>query len=212
MAGFQFPHPDFAQSDGLLAIGGDLSSTTLISAYSQGIFPWYDNSTPILWWSPDPRAIMQLDDIYISKRLARTIRQEKFKTTINQDFRGVMEGCAHRPYEGTWITPEVIGAYQNLHSMGYAHSVEAWLGERLVGGIYGVSIGGFFAGESMFHTETDAGKVALARLVEHLSAKGYKLFDLQILNDHTASLGATEITRNDYLQRLKMAIAKPVTF
>jgi leucyl/phenylalanyl-tRNA--protein transferase len=212
MAGFQFPHPDFAQSDGLLAIGGDLSSTTLISAYSQGIFPWYDNSTPILWWSPDPRAIMQLDDIYISKRLARTIRQEKFKTTINQDFRGVMEGCAHRPYEGTWITPEVIGAYQNLHSMGYAHSVEAWLGERLVGGIYGVSIGGFFAGESMFHTETDAGKVALARLVEHLSAKGYELFDLQILNDHTASLGATEITRNDYLQRLKMAIAKPVTF
>jgi leucyl/phenylalanyl-tRNA---protein transferase len=212
MAGFQFPHPDFAQSDGLLAIGGDLSSTTLISAYSQGIFPWYDNSTPILWWSPDPRAIMQLDNIYISKRLARTIRQEKFKTTINQDFRGVMEGCAHRPYEGTWITPEVIGAYQNLHSMGYAHSVEAWLGERLVGGIYGVSIGGFFAGESMFHTETDAGKVALARLVEHLSAKGYELFDLQILNDHTASLGATEITRNDYLQRLKMAIAKPVTF
>ncbi|MEY4393289.1 MAG: hypothetical protein RL595_538 [Planctomycetota bacterium] len=212
MAGFQFPHPDFAQSDGLLAIGGDLSSNTLISAYSQGIFPWYDNSTPILWWSPDPRAIMQLDDIYISKRLARTIRQGKFKTTINQDFRGVMEGCAHRPYEGTWITPEVIGAYQNLHSMGYAHSVEAWLGERLVGGIYGVSIGGLFAGESMFHTETDAGKVALARLVEHLSAKGYELFDLQILNDHTASLGATEITRNDYLQRLKMAIAKPVTF
>ena len=212
MAGFQFPHPDLAQSDGLLAIGGDLSSATLISAYSQGIFPWYDNSTPILWWSPDPRAIMELNNLYISKRLSRTIRQGKFKTTINQNFRGVMEGCAHRPYEGTWITLDVINAYQNLHAMGYAHSVEAWLDDRLVGGIYGVSIGGLFAGESMFHTETDAGKVALARLVEHLAAKDYELFDLQILNDHTASLGATEIPRNDYLQRLKKAIARPVTF
>ena len=212
MAGFQFPHPDLAQSDGLLAIGGDLSSATLISAYSQGIFPWYDNSTPILWWSPDPRAIMELNNLYISKRLARTIRQGKFKTTINQNFRGVMEGCACRPYEGTWITLDVINAYQNLHAMGYAHSVEAWLDDRLVGGIYGVSIGGLFAGESMFHTETDAGKVALARLVEHLATKDYELFDLQILNDHTASLGATEIPRNDYLQRLKKAIARPVTF
>jgi len=212
MAGFQFPHPDLAQSDGLLAIGGDLSSATLISAYSQGIFPWYDNSTPILWWSPDPRAIMELNNLYISKRLARTIRQGKFKTTINQNFRGVMEGCARRPYEGTWITLDVINAYQNLHAMGYAHSVEAWLDDRLVGGIYGVSIGGLFAGESMFHTETDAGKVALARLVEHLAAKDYELFDLQILNDHTASLGATEIPRNNYLQRLKKAIARPVTF
>ena len=212
MAGFQFPHPDLAQSDGLLAIGGDLSSATLISAYSQGIFPWYDNSTPILWWSPDPRAIMELNNLYISKRLARTIRQGKFKTTINRNFHGVMEGCARRPYEGTWITLDVINAYQNLHAMGYAHSVEAWLDDRLVGGIYGVSIGGLFAGESMFHTETDAGKVALARLVEHLAAKDYELFDLQILNDHTASLGATEIPRNDYLQRLKKAIARPVTF
>ena len=212
MAGFQFPHPDLAQSDGLLAIDGDLSSATLISAYSQGIFPWYDNSTPILWWSPDPRAIMELNNLYISKRLARTIRQGKFKTTINRNFRGVMERCAFRPYEGTWITSDVINAYQNLHAMGYAHSVEAWLDDRLVGGIYGVSIGGLFAGESMFHTETDAGKVALARLVEHLAAKDYELFDLQILNDHTASLGATEIPRNDYLQRLKKAIARPVTF
>lgn len=212
MASFTFPHPDTAQPDGLLAIGGDLFPDTLLFAYSQGIFPWYDESTPILWWSPDPRAIMEFSNLHISKRLARTLKQGRFQITFDQDFRAVVKGCSHRPEEGTWITPQVINAYHELHRLGFAHSVEAWLNGNLVGGVYGVTLGGLFAGESMFHTETDASKVALAHLVNHLKAKGFELFDLQLLNEHTQSLGATEIPRREYLHRLKNTLDKQVQF
>src|SRR5437588_4129321 len=157
--------PEAADRHGLVAVGGDLRPDTLLDAYRRGVFPWYDESLPVCWWSPDPRAILPLDALHVSRRLARTIRAGRFTVTINRDFAGVMRGCADRA-EGTWITPEMLAAYGRLHELGHAHSVEAWQGDELAGGVYGVAIGGFFAGESMFHRRTDASKVALAALVE----------------------------------------------
>ena len=212
MPSFNFPNPSLADPDGLLAVGGNLEPETLLSAYQQGIFPWFDEDTPILWWSPDPRAILEFDNLYISKRLARTIRTNKFQVTFNQDFDAVVQGCTYRPEEGTWITPEVANAYGEFHRRGHAHSVEVWQQGVLVGGLYGVAIGGLFAGESMFSTVSDASKVALVALVSRLKEKGYQLFDLQIINEHTATMGATEIPRDDYLARVKTAIKKDICF
>ncbi len=212
MPSFNFPNPSLADPDGLLAVGGNLEPETLLSAYQQGIFPWFDEDTPILWWSPDPRAILEFDNLYISKRLARTIRTNKFQVTFNQDFDAVVQGCTYRPEEGTWITPEVANAYGEFHRRGHAHSVEVWQQGILVGGLYGVAIGALFAGESMFSTVSDASKVALVALVSRLKEKGYQLFDLQIINEHTSMMGATEIPRDDYLARVKLAIQLKITF
>ncbi len=212
MPSFNFPNPSLADPDGLLAVGGNLEPETLLSAYQQGIFPWFDEDTPILWWSPDPRAILEFDNLYISKRLARTIRTNKFQVTFDQDFDAVVKGCTYRPEEGTWITPEVANAYGKFHRSGHAHSVEVWQQGVLVGGLYGVAIGGLFAGESMFSTVSDASKIALVALVSRLKEKGYQLFDLQIINEHTSSMGAIEIPRDDYLARVKLAIQLKITF
>lgn len=212
MPTFNFPNPSLAGPDGLLSVGGNLEPETLLCAYQQGIFPWFDEDTPILWWSPDPRAILEFDNLYISKRLARTLRTNKFQVTFDQDFDAVVKGCTYRPEEGTWITPEVANAYGEFHRRGYAHSVEVWQQGVLVGGLYGVAIGGLFAGESMFSTVSDASKIALVALVSRLKQKGYQLFDLQIINEHTSTMGASEISRDDYLARVKSAIKKDICF
>lgn len=212
MPSFNFPNPSLADPDGLLAVGGDLEPETLLCAYKNGIFPWFDSDTPILWWCPDPRAILEFNNLYVSKRLARTLRGDKFQVTFNQDFDAVVKGCAYRPEEGTWITPEVAKAYGKFHQLGHAHSVEVWQNGSMVGGLYGVAIGGLFAGESMFSTVSDASKIALVALVDRLKHKGFQLFDLQIINDHTSMMGATEIPRDSYLARIKTAVKLKVSF
>jgi leucyl/phenylalanyl-tRNA--protein transferase len=175
------------------------------------VFPWYDESLPVCWWSPDPRAIIPLDGFHISRRLARTIRAGRFKITINQGFSAVMYGCSHRT-EGTWITRDMIAAYQRLHELGHAHSVEAWRGDVLAGGVYGVALGGLFSAESMFHRIADASKVALAALVDQLRTREYELLDVQMLTEHTAKQGAVEIPRGEYLRRLRAAVDMNRTF
>jgi len=206
-----FLDPELADVFGLVGVGGDLRPGRLLAAYRQGIFPWYSEHEPICWWSPDPRAIFEVEDFHVSRRLARTMRSGRFQHSINQAFVEVMRGCGARP-EGTWIIPEMIDAYERLHKLGHAHSLEVWHEGKLAGGIYGVALGGLFAGESMFHRVRDASKVALALLVEHLRRRGYVLFDTQILTEHTARLGAVEIPRQEYLRRLQKAVACPVTF
>jgi leucyl/phenylalanyl-tRNA--protein transferase len=206
-----FPDVRLADADGLVAIGGDLTVGRLLAGYRAGVFPWYDDDTPILWWSPDPRGIIEIDGLHISRRLARTVRSCKFRCTINCDFEGVLRGCADRE-EGTWITKEMHRAYLRLHKAGHAHSVEVWNADRLVGGLYGVALGGFFSGESMFHRERDASKVALVSLFDRLRQRGFELFDAQIVNEHTLSMGAIEVSRVEYLDRLARAFASTVTF
>jgi len=207
-----FAHPERADDYGLLAVGGDLKPETLLAAYRHGVFPWYDEGDPILWWSPDPRAIFELDGLHISRRLRRTLRSGRFKVTFDRDFGSVIRGCAEGREEGTWITPDMMDAYETLHRLGHAHSVEAWRDEKLAGGIYGVAVGGLFAGESMFTRVRDASKVALVYLVERLRDRGFQLFDIQFLTDHTKSLGAFEIPRIEYLRRLRQALKAPATF
>jgi leucyl/phenylalanyl-tRNA--protein transferase len=207
-----FVDPELADADGLVAIGGDLSPRRLLEAYSRGIFPFYDEDSPILWWSPDPRAIFELDGLHVSRRLARTVRSGRFVVTVNRAFAAVIHGCADRPGQGVWITPDMIDAYTRLHRLGYAHSVEVYSDGVLAGGVYGVAVGGLFAGESMFTRVRDASKVALVHLRERLRERGFLLFDVQYLNDHTASLGAIEIPRAEYLTRLRRALAHEATF
>ena len=201
----------FSDEYGLVAIGGTLETKPLLKAYRRGIFPWPEEGWPLMWWSPDPRAIFELDEFKISRRLQRTIRSGKFSVTVNQAFGEVMLGCAQRE-EGTWITRDMLEAYGRLHSLGHAHSVESWYQGQLAGGIYGVAIGGFFAGESMFFRVSDASKVALTFLIDHLNQRGFELFDIQFLTEHTKRLGASEIPRKDYLARLTKAIRIPVKF
>jgi leucyl/phenylalanyl-tRNA--protein transferase len=207
-----FLNPELADADGLVGVGGDLGPRRLLEAYRRGIFPWYDAQTPILWWSPDPRAIFDLDGLHVSRRLARTVRSGKFAVTVDRDFAGVIRGCADRPAPGVWITPEMIEAYERLHRLGHAHSVEVWHEGELAGGLYGVAVGGLFAGESMFTRVRDASKVALVHVMGRLRERGYRLFDVQFLNDHTESLGAVEIPRREYLARLRRALECPATF
>lgn len=203
--------PELIEGTSLVAIGGDLRPERLLDAYRHGIFPWYDEGDPILWWSPEPRAIFELDGLHVSRRLRRTLRSGRFSVTVNRDFAAVIRGCRDRD-EGTWITPEMLRAYETLHALGYAHSVEVWQGGRLAGGLYGVALGGFFAGESMFTRVRDASKVALVHLVQRLRERGFTLFDTQFLTEHTERMGAVEIPRADYLARLKKALVRPVTF
>jgi leucyl/phenylalanyl-tRNA--protein transferase len=199
--------PELADATGLVAMGGDLTPARLLEAYRRGIFPWYDENLPICWWSPDPRAIFKLDRFHVSRRLRRTCRSGRFQVTWNRAFSEVIRGCADRPGQGTWITEEMMHAYEALHGLGHAHSIEVWSGDQLNGGIYGVAVGGFFAGESMFSRRRDASKVALVHLIERLRERGFQLFDIQFLNDHTARLGAVEIPRREYLERLRAALA-----
>jgi leucyl/phenylalanyl-tRNA---protein transferase len=210
-----FPPPTATTPDGLLCVGGRLTPDWLLDAYSHGIFPWpmWENE-PIVWWSPDPRAIFELDAFHISRRLARTLRSGRFTATSDRDFAGVIRGCATATGRSgnTWLTPAMIEAYCRVHALGHAHSIEVWQGDRLVGGTYGIAIGGLFAAESMFYRVRDASKVALAHLVAHLNARGYTLFDIQQWTAHTGSLGAIEISRDEYLRRLARVIDLPVTF
>src|ERR1017187_4570808 len=208
----RFPDPHHADSEGLVAVGGDLSVPRLLLAYRSGIFPWPIN--PITWWSPDPRAMIELDAFHPTRSLSKLMRKQPFQITIDQAFQRVMDGCA-APAPGrrdTWITPEFINAYTRLHQQGHAHSVECWQADELVGGIYGVSFGGFFAGESMFHRISNASKVALCHLIGHLRGRGFELFDIQMVTPATRQLGATEISRLDYLNRLKTATQRECSF
>ena len=187
-----------------------LPPSLLISAYLQGVFPMGVDGE-LHWFSPDPRAIVPLDAFHVSKTLAQTIRRQPFEIRIDGAFREVVLACADRP-EGTWITAEIVKAYTELNRLGFAHSVEAWHEDSLVGGLYGVSIGGAFFGESMFHHRRDASKVALAHLVERLRSRGFTLLDIQFMTAHLKRFGAVEIPRDDYLMLLRKAVAEPVAF
>ena len=204
--------PELANTFGLVAVGGNLNPESLLQAYRNGIFPWFDEGDPVLWWSPDPRAVFELEDFHVSRRLVRTIRSGRFQVTLDACFRDVMEGCGQGRDEGTWITHDMIEAYCRLHRLGHAHSLEVWHNEELAGGIYGVTVGALFAGESMFSRVRDASKIALVKLIEHLRERDFQLFDIQFLNDHTRRLGAVEISRDEYLTRLKLALTRPVAF
>jgi leucyl/phenylalanyl-tRNA---protein transferase len=208
----RFPEPRQATREGLVALGGDLSVERLVLAYQSGIFPW--TVRPLTWWSPDPRGIFELDAFHVSHSLHKKLKRNLFRVTTDQAFRKVIEGCA-RPGPGrrtTWISEQFIEAYTHLHELGYAHSIECWQGEQLAGGIYGVAIGGLFAGESMFHVVTDASKIALYHLVEHLKRRKFSLFDIQMVTAITAQLGATEIGRTEYLERLARATKQRCVF
>jgi len=191
-----FPPPELARKDGLLAVGGDLSPQRLLLAYSQGIFPWYSPGEPILWWAPDPRLVLFPDEFRVSKRLARTIRQGRFRLSMDEDFAAVIAACAatrRRQGSGTWIDAAMREAYGRLYDLGFAHSVECRQEDKLVGGLYGVALGGFFFGESMFSRATDSSKVALAALVAQLQHWNFDLIDCQLPTGHLKSLGAREI-------------------
>lgn len=207
-----FPDPREAEPSGLLAVGGDLGSARLLLAYSMGIFPWYGEGQPILWWSPDPRCVLDLEDFHVSRRLRRVLNQGRFDVTFDADFRGVIRACAsvdRHGQEGTWITPEMEQAYVRLHDAGLAHSVECRSGGELVGGIYGIALGRGFFGESMFHRATDASKVALARLVERLAGWDFHFIDAQVTTSHMLSLGAREVPREAFLVSLDEALRHP---
>lgn len=200
-----FPHPDHAltEPDGLLAIGGDLSPSRLINAYINGIFPWYSEGQPVLWWSPNPRAVLFPDKLHISKSMKKLIRQGKFHTTLDTAFEQVIHFCANTPrpeQEGTWITSEIEQAYIRLHKMGIAHSAECWLDNQLVGGLYGLAIGKVFFGESMFSHHPNASKIAFIHLLDELKKANYALIDCQVTTDHLISLGAEEIPRKQFLK------------
>jgi leucyl/phenylalanyl-tRNA--protein transferase len=208
-----FLPPEMADDMGLVAVGGELSPTWLLEAYRRGIFPMYAEDEPLLWWSPNPRAVLPLDGMHVSRRLRRTIRAGKFRVTRDRAFGAVIRGCADRPPgEGNWLTADMIRAYETLHRLGYAHSFEAWHGDELGGGVYGVALGGLFAAESMFTRVRDGSKVALAHLVEHARRSGFTLLDVQFVNDHTQRLGAVEIPRREYLKRLREALRRDVAF
>ncbi|XPV69297.1 MAG: leucyl/phenylalanyl-tRNA--protein transferase [Halarcobacter sp.] len=212
---YTFPNPLYACDEGLLAYGGDLSPTRLLTAYAKGIFPWYNKEDPILWWSPNPRLILDLDELKVSKSLAKTIKKGIYEIKFDTNFRQVMNECSKIPREGqkgTWILPEVIDAYCTLHEMNFAHSFEAYFEGELVGGGYGINIGDIFCGESMFAKKNDASKVALYYLVQKLKTNGFKLIDCQIPTPHLKSLGAKTISREKFLQLVNSSINNPKEF
>ena len=209
----RFPSVDRASPEGLLAVGGDLCSERLLQAYRHGIFPWYNDDQPILWWSPDPRAVLFPDKLHVSRSLKRGLRSNVLTLTLDTCFREVMTQCAgprpQYPEGGTWITDDMLDAYTRLHELGYAHSVETWQDDRLVGGLYGVAIGGAFFAESMFTRVDDASKVALVRLVRQLHAWGYRLIDCQQFSPHVSRFGAEEIPRSVFITHLTQALTIP---
>ncbi|MCM2263999.1 MAG: leucyl/phenylalanyl-tRNA--protein transferase [Desulfuromonadales bacterium] len=208
-----FPDPRLASPEGLLAVGGDLSPERLLLAYSLGIFPWYGSGEPLLWWSPDPRCVIFPEQVHVSRRLERTLRQGGFRITSNAAFEQVVAACAEirvQNGEGTWLVPEMQAAYRRLHLRGYAHSVEAWQDGELVGGIYGVILDRFFFGESMFHRVTDASKVVLVKLCHYLAAHRFELLDCQVPNPHLFRMGAVQMSRAAFLDRLyQNSLRKP---
>lgn len=203
-----FPSVSEAFEDGLLAAGGDLSTTRLLNAYRHGIFPWFNKEDPILWWSPDPRLVLWTDQIKLSKSLKKTIRTTLMTVTFDKAFNQVINACSLPRLEGddpetsTWIHPDMITAYNELHQQGHAHSVECWLDGKLVGGLYGIAIGTAFFGESMFSTVTDSSKLALVALCQQFQRWGLPLIDCQVYSEHLASLGAEEIPRSDFIEQL----------
>ncbi|MGC2063044.1 MAG: leucyl/phenylalanyl-tRNA--protein transferase [Thermodesulfovibrionales bacterium] len=204
-----FPPPELAEPDGLLAVGGDLSPGRIICAYSGGIFPWYSEESPILWWSPDPRLVLFPRELKISRSLRQVIRRGEYRVTIDEAFEGVISNCATAQRgndEGTWITDDMIQAYCLLHKKGYAHSVESWYGDELAGGLYGISLGRIFFGESMFANRTDASKVAFATIVGRLDAAGFFLIDCQVKTRHLQSFGAREIAGSEFRDILRRSV------
>ena len=191
--------------NGLLAAGADLSTERLLDAYARGIFPWFGADDPVLWWSPDPRMVLWLRELHVSRSLRRRIRARRYEVTLDRSFRDVMLGCAEPRVsgEGTWVTAEMIAAYTRLAMLGYAHSVEVWSGSELAGGLYGVALGRMFFGESMFSRATDASKVALALLIKQLERWSFELIDCQMATTHLKSLGAREIPRTEFLRHVK---------
>ncbi|QOL25029.1 leucyl/phenylalanyl-tRNA--protein transferase [Thalassotalea sp. LPB0316] len=205
-----FPDPHFALSEpnGLLALGGDLSPSRLIEAYANGIFPWYSQDEPIMWWSPDPRAIIPTSDIRVNKTLRKFLKKMDYRITCNYAFEEVISQCADAPFrhEETWIVEDMQVAYHSLHKLGHAHSIEVWQDKQLVGGLYGVAINGFFSGESMFYQAPNASKVALLALSQLLSSHDINFIDCQINNPFLASMGAIEISRDEFIQQKNTAI------
>jgi len=207
-----FPDPELSNSSGLLAVGGDLSLERLVLAYRMGIFPWYSDGEPILWWSPNPRLVLYPDEFHASRSLCRLLRQNRFTVTLDQNFSDVMAACARIPrkyQDGTWITAEMMTAYCSLHEAGLAHSVEVWHHEELVGGLYGVSLGLCFFGESMFAWENNASKVGFATLIHLLQQWSFRLVDCQVTTSHLVQMGAREIPRKRFLAELKQALKSP---
>ncbi|HVP69089.1 MAG TPA: leucyl/phenylalanyl-tRNA--protein transferase [Anaeromyxobacteraceae bacterium] len=206
-----FPDPETAEPDGLLAVGGDLSPGRLVAAYERGIFPWYSEGSPILWWSPDPRMVLLPSEFHVPRSLARTMRSRRYDVRSDTAFPSVIRRCAEkeRPgQDGTWIVPEVVEAYEALYRLGLAHSVEAWEGAELAGGLYGVSLGGTFFGESMFADRPDASKVAFAALVGWLGRRGFDLVDCQVETEHLSRFGARSVPRREFRTRLAASLEK----
>ena len=231
--------PELADPDGFVGVGGDLAPRTLLRAYAEGVFPWFNDGDPILWWSPHPRAVIELEDgitpdgtpgyggLHVSRRLARTIHSGKFRVTVNTCFEAVMRACGENRDGGTWVTDDMLAAYVEMHRLGHAHSVETWVRGsagippasskagrtpprpewELAGGVYGMAIGGLFAAESMFFRVSDGSKVALAALVTRLRERGFALLDVQMKTPHTERMGATNVSRREYLRRLRDAVA-----
>ena len=207
-----FPPPQMATQDGLLAVGGDLSPERLLQAYRKGIFPWYAEHEPIMWWSPDPRLVLYPRQLYVTKSLRKIINQRKFRITFDQAFGRVIEACATTHAagrEGTWIVTDMRDAYLRLHDLGYAHSVEAWQGDQLAGGLYGVSLGRSFFGESMFTLVSNASKVALVALVRQLERMAFDMVDCQIRTEHLMRFGAQLIPRRRFLKELTRSLSVP---
>ena len=200
-----FPNPNQAATDpdGLLAVGGNLQPETLLSAYNQGIFPWYNQNDPIMWWSPSERCVIRPQHLHISRSLQNHIAKGQFTTTLDKDFHQIIRACANRENgDETWITSEMIEAYEHLHQLGHAHSLEVWEGDSLIGGIYGLAIGHVFCGESMFSRGTNGSKIALVYLCQHMIKKGFELLDCQLVNQHLLTMGAESIPRKSFLSIL----------
>ncbi|MBP8300019.1 MAG: leucyl/phenylalanyl-tRNA--protein transferase [Planctomycetes bacterium] len=206
----RFPDPEQFDKEGLVAVGGDLSSARLLAAYQSGIFPWYAEGYVPMWWSPDPRALLDPEHLHVSRSMHKRLRREDFQLTWNRCFPRVMAECGRLRKEGTWVIPEMVEAYCRLHREGFAHSLEVWRGPELVGGTYGVQVGGLFAAESMFHRATDMSKVAVIALVRSLFAAGITLLDVQFVTSHLATLGAFSVPRSEYLARVAVASSRPV--
>lgn len=198
--------------NGLLAAGGELTPKWLLKAYSQGIFPWFSEGEPILWWSPSPRTIIDIDQLHISKSLKKALKKKNYSISFDKAFREVVDNCAQPRQDqedvGTWITPEILDAYHLLHKQGYAHSVEVWNGDNLVGGVYGVALGKVFFGESMFSHQTNSSKIALVHLVEQLKEWHYVAIDCQVHNNHLESLGATQVPRMEFETLIKQQVTR----
>ncbi|MFC1857138.1 leucyl/phenylalanyl-tRNA--protein transferase [Thermodesulfobacteriota bacterium] len=207
-----FPPPDLAGKDGLLAIGGDLGQQRLLLAYHQGVFPWYSEGDPILWWSPDPRLVLFPNEIKVSRSLRKTIKKGIFRVTMDTAFERVIKACAQvrrKRNDGTWIVEEMIRAYCQLHEAGFAHSVETWYEGNLAGGLYGVSLGKVFFGESMFAYVNNASKVALVALGEYLSTWSFDMIDCQVITGHMIRFGARELPRKEFLKHLEKSMEAP---